>query len=87
MLNSSLTRFVQLHHQSAICTCVKLEKFHLRIFCDDRVCWKTHTYYGSYEPGVAEVLDEDLVDKVVLSEGLHHHHSLSTQLHQDFWDI
>lgn len=42
---------------------------------------------SSDEPGVAEILDQDLVDEVVLSEGLNHHHPLSAQLQQDFWDV
>ncbi len=29
----------------------------------------------------------DLVDEAVLSQGLNHHHPLSTQFQQDFWDI
>lgn len=41
--NASLTRFIQLHHHSAVWTCLNLEKLHPRIFCDDRVCWAVHT--------------------------------------------
>lgn len=50
----------------------------------------THTYThsaGSDEPGVAEVLDEDFVDEGVLSQSLNQHHSLCSQLQQDFGDI
>lgn len=42
---------------------------------------------SSYESGVAQILDEDLVDEAVLSKGLNHHHPLSTQLPQDMWDM
>lgn len=42
---------------------------------------------GSYEPGVAQVVDQDLVDEAVLSEGLDHHHPLSTELQQDVGDV
>lgn len=47
----------------------------------------TPTHCSSYEPGVAEILDENLVDEVVLSKRLDHHHSLSAQLVQDIRDI
>lgn len=42
---------------------------------------------GSYEPGVAQIVDEDLVDEAVLREGLDHHHPLSTELQQDVRDV
>lgn len=42
---------------------------------------------GSYESGVAQIVDEDLVDEAVLSEGLDHHHPLGTELKQDVGDI
>lgn len=41
----------------------------------------------SDQPGVAEVLDEDLVDEVVLRQRLDHHHPLGPQLPQDVWDV
>lgn len=34
---------------------------------------------GSNEAGVLEELDEDLVDKLVLGDGLHHQHPLLPQ--------
>lgn len=42
---------------------------------------------GSYESGVAQIVDEDLVDEAVLSEGLDHHHPLSAELQQDVRDV
>lgn len=42
---------------------------------------------GSYESGVAQIVDEDLVDEAVLSEGLDHHHPLSAELQQDVGDV
>lgn len=41
----------------------------------------------SYESGVAQIVDQDLVDEAVLSEGLDHHHPLGTELQQDFGDV
>lgn len=35
---------------------------------------------GSDEAGVLEELDEDLVDELVLGDGLHHQHPLLPQL-------
>lgn len=40
----------------------------------------------SDEPGIAEVLNQDFVDKRVLRQRLNHHHPLLTQHPQDFWD-
>lgn len=42
---------------------------------------------GSNESGVAQIVDEDLVDEAVLSEGLDHHHPLSAELQQDVGDV
>lgn len=42
---------------------------------------------GSYQPGVAQVLDENLVDEVVLRKRLDHHHPLRAQLVQDVGDV
>lgn len=42
---------------------------------------------GSYESGVAQIVDEDLVDEAVLSEGLDHHHPLGAELQQDVGDV
>lgn len=41
----------------------------------------------SYESGVAQIVDEDLVDEAVLSEGLDHHHPLGAELQQDVGDV
>jgi len=37
---------------------------------------------ASDEPRLLEVVDEDLVDKLVLCQGLHHQHSLLSQMGQ-----
>lgn len=42
---------------------------------------------GSDEPGVAEELDEDMVDEDVLGDGLDHHHPLLTEHAQNRRDI
>lgn len=42
---------------------------------------------GSYQPGVAQVLDENLVDEIVLRKRLDHHHPLCAQLVQDVGDV
>lgn len=42
---------------------------------------------SSYESGVAQIVDEDLVDEAVLSEGLDHHHPLSPELQQALGDV
>lgn len=41
----------------------------------------------SYESGVAQIVDENLVDEAVLSKGLDHHHPLGTKLQQDVGDV
>lgn len=41
----------------------------------------------SYESGVAQIVDQDLVDEAVLSEGLDHHHPLGAELQQDVGDV
>lgn len=44
-------------------------------------------FLRSDEPGVAKVLDEDLVDEAVLRQSLNHHHPLATQIRQNLWDV
>ena len=39
------------------------------------------------EPGVAQELDEHLVDEDVLRDGLHHHHPLLTEHAQNRRDV
>ena len=42
---------------------------------------------GSDEPGLGEILDENCVDKLVLSHCLHHQHPLLPQVGQNLRDV
>lgn len=58
---------------------------------DYSVCWRIKAGWTdglcSDQPGVAEVLHEDLVDEAVLGQSLNHYHPLTAQINQDFWDV
>lgn len=85
ILTATLNRFIQLHHLSEVWHKPEANSILHSPVMTEYVGSGGHS--SSYEPGVAEVLDENLVDEGVLSQGLNHQHSLSTQLQQVLWDI